>query len=417
MFLSLFKIVISDPLMITLNKILYISIATVLVFAVTGIGLWWFLRGPVELASSLLPRDLTKAALPSEHLIPKVPYRGQYLGTILSNQESTGVWTLLDYWGVPGVSTESLMADFEPSDADGLRNLTIYKVRDYFAARGFTAEVLPIDTPEQLKFLIANNIPVYVQQRLSGDTDMRLVSSRIYIGYSDETDSFIVHDNNFGNNFVISYEEYLRLGWPWQRMLVILPSDYALSTEPKLPSAAVSDYPARLPIMDDLGLRDIQIKLMLVNWLKRQALVHNENHVSEAVTLLENIINHPAFERLHPASRMIISYNLSGFYMSEVPNLARASEILETITLPLIEQYDFSQPFGGWDRKMDPTVYKSPFWNATPWSRLGFIYQRMGDMEKARAAFEKALEYVPNYPEAVQGLGTLGITQTDAAAR
>ena len=392
----------------TVSKIWILSLSVIAVAIAIGIvSLWLITQDRQTSTESVVPADIADAQLPREHLIPNVSYRGQYLGTILSNQESTAALTLLDYWNTIEVSNEELAIRLEPSSVEAFRNFGIHTVRDFFTEKNFYTELSPIPSSDHLKFFIANNVPVYVQQRLTPAGYEQLFSSRIYIGYSDEKREFTVHDNNFGNNFTISYDEFDSLSRTYQQMLIVTPSGYSLSNTPTLPSAQPSDYPERLAIMDDIGLRDIQIKLMLVNYHKKEAAVQMENRVSQTVQLLEEIITHEAFERLHPAARMSISYNLTGFYMSEAPDYQRAIEILETVTLPLIENYDFSEPFGEWDRKMDPLVYEAPYWSATPWARLGFLYHQLGNSDKSREAFNRSLEHVPGYPEAVTGLAEL----------
>lgn len=344
---------------------------------------------------------------PDEHLIPNVTYYGQYLGTILSNQEPVAVRTILSYWGNSEFNDETLIKLFETNDNDFKPGLNLPYVANFFRGNGFTVEYNPLSDLMQIKSLIANNVPAYVQQKLLTSTSSPLYSTRVYIGYSDIEKILIVHDNNFGNNFTITYDEFEQMNVKKAGLLVIRPLKYELNEKPNLPSANQSSYPQRLDIMDDLGLRDVQIKLMLVNYHKRSAALLNIDGVSDTVKLLEEIITHEAFSRLHPAARFNISYNLTGFYMSEVPNYKRAIEILENITLPLQSEYVFEEPFGEWDRKIDSLVYSAPYWTATPWARLGFLYMRMGNNEKARESFNTALSLIPDYPEAVAGLSKL----------
>jgi len=375
------------------NKIWLVVASVALVGVVTTIILWAIFS--------------PSKALPKEHLIPDVTYHGQYLGTILSNQEPNAVRIILDYWNDQRFDDNYLATLFEPTTVEGLLRLSIESVAQFFTEQGYVATVSPIASASDLKYYIANNIPVYVNQKLVSVSPINIASSRVYIGYSDIRQVFIVHDNNFGNNYEISYEEYERLSAQGQQMLIVHPLAYELKEDPSYESALGSSYPNRLGIMNDPGLREVQLLLMEVNLYKKEAKVDGVNRVSETIAALERIISHEAFDRLHPAARMSISYNLSGFYMEERPDIERAITILTTVTLPLIESYDFSQPFGEWDRKMDASVYEAPFWNATPWTRLGYLYIRNGNEEEARAAFEKALTYIPDYPEALDGFASL----------
>lgn len=346
-----------------------------------------------------------KYHLPTDHLIPNVPYRGQYIGSWLSNQESTGVQTILYYWGDENLLTDkNLLEIFEPDYNEFLGYITAAYTKDFFEEVGYKVELTTEVDETDFKNFLANNIPLYVNQRLSLDSTSTLRSNRIYIGYSDTNNNYVVHDNNFGNNYTISYEEFKALNQDGISILIIHPPDYSVSSQPRLTSANPDEYPDRLSIMNDSELRELQIKLMLVNYYKKRAVVEKINGVKESVALLEEIVSSPAFDKLHPAARMSISYNLSGFYMGELNEPEKAISLLVNTTIPLVESHDFSKPFGEWDRKMPVEVYESPFWDSAPWSRLGYLYLKTDQPKKATESFLKSLEYHPDYQEAIDGL-------------
>lgn len=385
--------------MLSLNKKLtLILIGTILLIGAVVALL--FISGRQELSNQY----------PNEHLIPNVTYYGQYLGNQFSNQEPVAVRTILNYWGNNDISDEKLVELLEPTQDDPKPELGLSYVANFFKEQGFDVEYTPLSDPVQIKALIANNVPVYVQQKLLASTSTPLYSTRIYIGYSDLEKVFIVHDNNFGNNFTITYDEFEQMNAENAGgFLLIKPLTYQLSGRPNLSSAEPSAYPPRLGIMDDLGLRDLQIKLITANYNSRTAILsNNPDGVSNAIKSLEEIIAHEAFPRLHPAGRHMMSYDLAGLHMSvEPPNYKRAIEIIENVTLPLQREYVFSEPFGEWDRKMDPQQYKNTFWTADPWVRLGSLYAQAGNNDKAREAFNTALDLIPDYVEATARLERL----------
>lgn len=370
-----------------------LMVAIALVFLATGVVIW-----------------LRYTALPNTHLISGVPYAGQYLGTELSNQEPVAIRTIINYWKIGDVSNKELAETFE---SDSFKNVTKLKelgtefAAEFLTNLGYTTERTRTSDARYIKRLIANNIPVYVKQGLGSDYLPGLESVRIYIGYSDKDQQFIVHDNNFGNNYIISYDEYEKISKN-QVVLAVYPPNYKVLNRPRFESADPASYPPRLAIMDDPGLHEIQVKIMELNFYKVETLIKNNDRVAEAKNVLEEILAHEAFTRLHPAAQMLLSYNLAGFYMDELPNTtpnyARAIEVLEGVTLPLIENYDFAQPYGGWERRMDTAVYKNPLFNSNPWASLGHAYLKSGDKNKATDAFKKALEYNPQSSFALEGL-------------
>lgn len=382
-------------------KIFISLLSACLIVAISGLIYLWLIKND-DTSPYFLAEEL-----PKTHLIPNVTYYGQYLGSILSNQEPVAIRTILSYWGNDNISDETLNQLFEVKQYDPKPELNLASIENFFTTNNLKATALYLTDPLEIKSLIANNVPVYVQQQLASNVSEELYSTRVYIGYSDVEEVFIVHDNNFGNNFQISYSEFEKISDEFAAFIMVTPPNYSLSKTPNMPSAEYSDYPSRLGIMDDLELRDLQILIIQLGHLKRRAALDKVNLVDESVILLENIIEHPAFEKLHPAARYSFSYNLAGSYLGEKPNYERAIEILETLTLPLQENFDFTQPFGEWDRKMDPSVYSRPFWTAAPWAGLGFLYLKVNQPEKARSAFNKALELIPGYPEAIDGLNMI----------
>lgn len=385
--------------MTSLNSILrWVVLATIgLVLLVTGYMLW------LQLGGNLFGNN----NLPEEHLIPNVPYRGQYLGTELTNQQPVAVRTILDYWGKTDVTNQTLFDIFETKnvfqDSERFNSLGTDLSAQFLSSLGFMVERYATSSPEYIKYLIANNVPTYVKQNLGSAYLEGAESTRIYIGYSDKGEYFIVHDNNFGNNYIISYDEYNKINQD-QTVLMARPLGYEMQDSPQRETADPSSYPARLPIMDDLGLRDVQVKIIEFNASKISTVHSGSNDDSALISILEDMLKHEAFTRLHPAAQMTMSYNLVDIYMNRTTNYPRAIEILENVTLPLIENHDFSQAYGGWDRKMDPSVYDRPFYHAIPWTTLGYAYLKTNQAAKAEMPFKKALEYVPGFEPAVEGL-------------
>lgn len=341
-----------------------------------------------------------------EHLILHVPYKGQYNGSLLSTQAGTSAYSILTYWGDERFSADQLVQHFPFSTSEDVR-IDLPYVADFFSDNGYETEIITLDGGvEQFVSYIDENIPVLVEQLLASDAPKELTSQRLLIGYSNKNRELVFHDNNFGNNYVMPFDEFYDLSTEFVTRALVITPGAEIRSSLKGPDSSYK-YPERLGIMDDEGLRRIQIKWMMVNFLKFRFASEGIPGATEATRLLNEIISDEAFKRLHPAARMDMSYNLSGFYMGNLDEPEKAIEVLENVTLPLIEAYDFGDAFGEWERE-DPSIYERPYWNSIPWERLGHLYVRIGNKEKARSAFQKALEYYPGNTIAREQLQLLG---------
>lgn len=384
--------------MISLNSLVRLSLFIVVVITLT----LFLVFGWSKFQSTMLTW-LNEPRLPESHLIPNVNYHGFYLGGPLVTQEEVAVRTILDYWGDDTISdavlTETLSISGEEDEMKLIEIRASIPQARLFTDSGYEMLDRATSSPEYLKYLIANNVPVYVKQKLGSEYMDTLWSVRVYIGYSDEEEYFIVHDNDFGNNYRIPYSEYEKISNN-QLTLMVHPKGYELSNRPNYESADLMDYPERLTVMDDLGLRDLIVKLMEVNFYRFEDFLSDTDNLDKIINAYEEAINHEAFSRLHPATQMRNSFNLAYFYGVEKKDYGKGIEILEGVTLPLIENYDFSKSHNGWPANQDPTIYEQPFFNAMPWSRLGDLYLRINEPAKARAAYLKALEYQPDFADA-----------------
>lgn len=340
-----------------------------------------------------------KSEVPTSHLILGVPYEGQYEGTILWNDASVGAYEILGYWGDTRFTREDVYNAFPPFENP--EGISLAALRAFFLKSGYDAYTVPTDI-ETVKTFISKDIPLLVAQRLALDAPDELGTQRLLIGYSDEEQVLIFHDNGFGNNYRISYSDYEQLN-----------ADFETAALGVQPTADIGDsldgpdtsyvYPARASIMDDEGIRRIQIKWETVNHIQQEGGDDAET-TAETIRLLEEILAEDSFTMLHPAARMMLSYSLSGLYMNRLEEPERAIAILEEVTLPLIENYDFSEAFGEWKRNVGEDGYDHPFWNSEPWERLGYLYERIGDMESAAEAFQKSIEYSPENEDAQAAL-------------
>lgn len=324
-----------------------------------------------------------------EHLIKGVPYWGIYTGTEMNSSHAFAVYTLLQYWG-DNRFTPLEIAQLFPSELSGSGEVTI---GDFFRDNGYNVENITSNTASQISEYIEKDIPLIAPLRLTPTDSQDTATYRVVFGYSNKKDALTVHDNLYGNNLEISYEEYGRMRFNMAPLIVVTPSE-ELKASLTGPDTSL-EYPARKESMDSESMQKIVTKWFQINSLREE---YNKtgNPTGNAIAELgEAILSEPDFDKLHPAARVQISLLIARLYYGQLNNYERAREILTNVTTPLIGT-DFSQPFGDWDRKISPEVYKRPMWTSEPWIQLGIVHERLGDIEAARAAYQKAVEANPD---------------------
>jgi len=340
------------------------------------------------------------------HLIAHVPYKGQFTGSSLATQSVTAVASILAYWGDTRFTEHDLHHAFPSFEDTGPQHLGF--IASFFKEHGYNAEELRIIGVDELTAVIKKDIPVIVYQRLGVDAPAELISERLLIGFSEKDNVLIFHDNDFGNNYEISYEDFALLNerlpsGTAAAMLIVTPGDGITGILEG--SDETYEYPERLRIMDSPGIRKITINWREVVYLITRFERTGTPGAGRSVELLNEIIAHESFDELHPAHRMLFAYQLAGFYMGNLGKSEEAIAVLENVVTPLVENYDFNESFGEWKIRHD--MYKNPFWKWAPWARLGYLYTRTGDIEKAEAAFQKSLEYWPDNEESLNALAEL----------
>lgn len=333
-----------------------------------------------------------------EHLIPGVPYWGAYRGSEITTDGAFVIYSLLQYWGDSRFDTKEIADVFPFNLTSDAQDISYVSIADFFRSIGYKVNIVRAEDSSFIKSNINNNIPVVLVQKID-DTipDYVVPTMRVIIGYSDKNKIFTAHDNAvFGNNYEISYKMFNNLRTS-PNILIIEPEEEALSyiDGPDL----TRSYPERLSIMNSESMQEIQKNFIAVGTLRLQRARTGSNTSSQQIVdLWEKILAEPDFGNLHPAARMLASFNLAKEYTNILNEHEQSITILETITMPLLS-IDFSQPFGDWER-LQPEIYDNLRWYTRPYITLGLSYARIGDLEKAQEAFESALGRDPTNGEA-----------------
>lgn len=343
-------------------------------------------------------------------LIQGVPYSGVYTDEAKFNPVVTAVYSLLQYWGDDRLSPQEIADYFDYFEEAHVDFEDVYV---FFEQRGYTTRFVEISNLDELKSLLrSKKQPIIVLQRLSVNSPQEPAVFRVLIEYSTKDNAFIVHDHIYGNNYKINANVFDALMINTPRAVLTVEPTKEISS--KLDGVDLDyKYPQRLNIMDSPEMQNIQTKIFTLGYLENvYAETHNETLRETIMRMREEIIIQSGFEELHPLSRVLISRDLARDYTNVLGEHAKALEILENITLPLLEQ-DLSAPFGEWVPP-EADIYAKSWWYTKPWVLKGIIHQRLGSPEAAITAFKKALEIEPLDVEALAYLTELSPVGLDA---
>lgn len=310
------------------------------------------------------------------YLIPHVPYWGQYTEAGLATSPLFSLYTMLQYWGDGRFTPERLV---ELVQFDSPLDLTGASM--FFTRNGYDPQLLYTQEINDLRPFLKKNIPLILRQRLALDAPEYLTTMRVLIGFDDARRVLIFHDYLFGNNYEISYVDHELLKKPTLGTLVVTPGSDVKKGLAKTDFA--DEYPARLPIMDSPLLRDLFIKREEILYLVYQT--PRTADISERIQQLgDAILSHEGFKDLHPAERVRLSTRHARS-MHQAGDYKRAVDILR-ITVPLLTD-DITRPFNGWRVPLS----QGPSLREAAWRFLGDAYQKLGDTDSAREAYEQVL--------------------------
>lgn len=375
---------VANPLWLRIVKWLSIAIALIVCM---------FVLAQIFVATNLHTKIFTMLGIEgvveeSDYRIPYVPYWGGYVGSSISTAPGFAAMTVVNYWGDPRYTASNIADEFQYSLLQKEASTTATEMlSEFLGLAGYRVEIRPT-TLEEIKSAIDANEPVLVFQRLALDAPETVETVRVAIGYSDSEQTLEFHDNNFGNNYKISYDDFAILNLESvNTMFVVNPSD-ALRADTGM-QTITGEYPARLGIMDDPDIRSIQI-----DWVAIDNLLAGDPsrlQYQEVADRWKRIIEGPGFEKLHPAARYMAAFNYGRILTNFLRQQDEAVRVFADIAIPIAQGYDFRQSFGEWQRE-NPEVYDDAFWKSAAWVGLGVASIRNDDLETAEEAFRYVRE-------------------------
>lgn len=333
------------------------------------------------------------------YLIQGVPYYGVYTNYFDADDTFvTSLYDVLNYWGDTRFTISELRNKI-PSDP---HNNFFSRSEEFLKENGYefyqwNSGKSGGELSEIKKFVNPiKKIPTLVFQRRTLNSDNPVVGVRLVIGVFDSQKKVITHDHDFGNNYEISYKDFLSMFAPQFRLiLAIWPSD---KLRPLLKPDNIGEYPARLAIMDKAGT--LLMRGAYAVKLENAGLLNESSKQYRAFT------EDPDFNIFPPAYR-ISFYSGYAHLLVLMDRTEEAIDIIKEKALPINNNLD--EPSEGWTGQIEVfrVMPRSEKKFATPYIVLAEAYIKDKNIAKARENLEKALKIYSGSAEAKNLLNSL----------
>jgi tetratricopeptide (TPR) repeat protein len=326
----------------------------------------------------------------SDHYIEGVPYHGYYnhFYDAHGSSQTAAALMIAGYYGDTSVDVWSLLERQKINEGEKYtprRFAADLEELGYIVVRGRGE---PFDELRKTINPLSPE-PAIVLMNLE-DQNSELSYWAVVVGMSDEKEQLTLHDFYYGNDYTISYDEFLRR-YVSQSMLIPRPvaSNYELEEK----RALLQTFDSRLLVMDTVApvLAD------------RADLLYQElSETEEELLGLNVIISDERTEYLHPALRMVFMLDVA-IRLILLDRADEAISLLEDRVLPLNK--DLDADYNGWKlnvRETFPSLTEDRF--ASLYVVLANAYALKGNMEKAQELYDEAITLQPDYINEIEFL-------------
>jgi len=329
---------------------------------------------------------------PVNYLIPGVPYFGIYDGLIdYHNNLVTNALMIMRYYGDERFSPGELVERL-PLNTGGLPD-DLDRLEEFFVEGEYETERIYLDEGKEIdgiKKFVNKKVPVLVVQKRSPDPKATGNILRLVIGVFDDEKKVVVHDYSYGNNYELSYDQFLDLFKPLERktLFVVRPSGQ-LSNQLSRPDD-VAPYPDRIEAMDKLGSyyagTNADLHHQKVEFVAEAKKDNKPELYGEVLEIFQEQFLDERYNLQHP---LAIIWSKSA-YAQTLQAMGRYDEAIQSIVneaLPL--NHDLDKPYDGW---VITSGYIKNGKVAYPYLRLGHAYGLKGDFVKAFESFYSGFE-------------------------
>lgn len=368
-----------------MNKVLFFAISFFTLAVISAVVLAHAAESPMTLGKIAVPipsKGVKASPSPTtSYKQPPVSYSLQpsrFISQSFNNCGPASLSMVLSMFG-KDVDQETLAKRMRPfhNPAGGVDDKSIFAEEfvTFAQEQGFQALERPNGTPELLKKLIANDIPVVVRTWLHPNEDIG--HFRIVRGYNDETQTFIQDDSYQGPNLSYSYDEFLSMWQPFNYGYILV-------------------YPQeKQAIVDAILGEEIDSETAY-----KQSIIRAEKELSENPSAVYPVFNIAS-----------ASYYL-GKYDEAVTTYEKVADRLPSRMLwyqiEPIQAYQKTGNDAAVFSLTDRILNNGNMAYSELYQIRGEIYQKQGNLERARAEFEKAVYYNQNYQPAKDALKNLG---------
>jgi len=347
---------------------------------------------------------------PVNYLIAGVSYYGFYNHFFDANSSTlTSVADILDYWGDQRFDLSYLKGSLLLSENSLPKtgSVATQDLQKFFKNNGYETYRWASDKPgneiKEIKKFVnpEKKVPVIVFQKKSAKPESISRNFRVIIGVMDKEKKVIAHDNFFGSNYEISYEDFEAMFQPNARAILAVWPSAELAKKIKGPDYNLV-YPQRLDAMDQLGEHLVKSTDALAYYYR--------NDYEKSLQVYQEFLNDPKLKQYPPAYRVVFYNFLATLYFA----LGKPDEVIKALTnqsLPINK--DLNQPYGIWTEQIELFKKAKGFKDykdykfLTPYYWLAKAYLLRGDKKSAKKQFEEIYKVYPEEKKSVETLEDL----------
>ena len=342
-------------------------IAVIVVIVLIGISFFLYFR----YKNSASQRTPSVASQGASYIIPDVPYYNAING-IRFSITAAAIYSILQYWG--DTSTDPIaLSDTYPNSG----SYTFDQIAAYFESKGLNAQQLPLKTIDDLRKYINQDAktPLFVFQYPSLYIPLNSLGvfgryARVVIGLDDTDQTVIVHDYWLGNNFGISYGDFLQLS---PAFIAVSPKQQTNITRAPVVYPPISD--------NERNMLNANMTYYYNYYATSTSLFQNSSTVT--LFLKAEFLDNPDFQNMPPVFKML-AYDNEGKLLL---NLKDYDGALEAFTEAETYDHDLDKPSGTWPA----VLYTTNGILGYPYYYLGLTYLAKSNMALTKQNLEEAL--------------------------
>jgi hypothetical protein len=309
----------------------------------------------------------------TSYVIPDVPYVNIINGFRFSDT-AAAMFSILKYWG--DTSTDLIaLSNAYPNGGIYYTTTTPDRIGPYFDGKGLNTLRVQLKTIDDMRKYINKDakVPLLVFQKPSISISSYIFGfrARVVIGLDDIKKTVIVHDYWLGNNFEISYSDFLTLS---ATFMAVFPKQQTNIDRVHVEYPQISDNERKMLESNMIYYFNYYTTTTATSTLSSSML----NKIFKT-----GFLDNPDFQNMPPAFKMT-AYDSQGRMLLKVKDYDGA---IEAFTEAASYDHDLDKPFGKWPAVLITNSGQSIY----PYYFLGETYMAESRTALAQKNFEKVL--------------------------